>query len=74
MMISKEDLEKLTVLQLKEKLKSRKLTYSGTKPELISRLYDNMIAEESLLGGAGLENDSAGLTTFSHFINKLLLF
>lgn len=56
-MTSREELEKLTVLQLKEKLKSRKLLLSGTKPELVSRLYDSMVAEEKLLGTIGLDSE-----------------
>ena len=56
-MISKDELEKLTVPQLREKLKSRKLPYSGTKAEIINRLYDNILAEETLLGKSeGHEN------------------
>jgi len=48
-MTSKEDLEKLTVAQIREKLKSRKLPTSGTKIELVTRLYEGITAEEKLL-------------------------
>uniref|UniRef100_A0A915DEK3 SAP domain-containing protein n=1 Tax=Ditylenchus dipsaci TaxID=166011 RepID=A0A915DEK3_9BILA len=60
-MISKEELEKLTVAQIKEKLKSRKLSTAGTKPDLVTRLHENIVAEEKLLG-TGLE--SAGPSEF----------
>ncbi len=51
--ISREELEKLTVTQLKEKLKGRKLPVSGTKAELVVRLYDDILSEETILGGTG---------------------
>ncbi|KAI1728871.1 SAP domain-containing protein [Ditylenchus destructor] len=61
-MISKEELEKFTVPMLKDKLKAHKLPLSGTKVDLVNRLYDYMVAEEKLLGSAGVE--SAGPTEF----------
>jgi len=36
---------------LKEKLRQRRLPMSGTKPELVARLYESIQEEESLLGG-----------------------
>ncbi|KAH7731742.1 SAP domain containing protein [Aphelenchoides avenae] len=52
-MSSKEELEKLTVNQLKEKLKGRKLPSSGTKSELVIRLHESIVAEEKLLEATG---------------------
>ncbi|KAI1721680.1 SAP domain-containing protein [Ditylenchus destructor] len=52
-MISKEELEKFTVPMLKDKLKAHKLPLSGTKVDLVNRLYEYMVAEEKLLGSAG---------------------
>lgn len=59
-MLSKEELEKFTVTQLKEKLKSRKLLQSGTKSDLVARLHESFLAEEKLLGNIDTENESAG--------------
>lgn len=59
-MISREELEKLTVTQLKEKLRSRKLLQSGSKLDLIARLYESFLAEEKLLGNIDTESESAG--------------
>jgi hypothetical protein len=58
-MSTKEELEKLTVPQLKEKLKGRKLPISGAKNELVNRLFESIVAEEKLLEatGAGGEMD-----------------
>lgn len=50
-MTSKEELEKMTVAQIKEKLKSKRLPISGAKSELINRLYESLVAEEKLLEG-----------------------
>jgi len=50
---SREELEKLTVPQLKERLRGRKLPLSGTKAELVSRLIDDIVSEDKLLGGLG---------------------
>lgn len=56
-MTSREELEKLTVAQLKEQLKGRKLTISGTKSELINRLHESIVTEERLLESSGAEFD-----------------
>ncbi|KAI6201820.1 SAP domain-containing protein [Aphelenchoides besseyi] len=48
---SKEELQKLTIPQLKEKLKQRRLTTSGTKSDLVTRLHDSLQDEENLLSG-----------------------
>jgi len=47
--MSKEDIEKMTVAQIREQLKNKKLPISGTKNELVIRLYDGILAEEKLL-------------------------
>ncbi|CAK5091750.1 unnamed protein product [Meloidogyne enterolobii] len=62
-MASKEELEKLTVAQIREKLKSRKLPASGPKSELVTRLFDSLMAEEKLLeeGPGGESIDLSGV-------------
>jgi len=55
-MDSKEDLQKLTIAQLKERLKQRRLPISGTKPDLVSRLFDSL-QEDNLLAGTDANND-----------------
>uniref|UniRef100_A0A914LS73 SAP domain-containing protein n=1 Tax=Meloidogyne incognita TaxID=6306 RepID=A0A914LS73_MELIC len=62
-MASKEELEKLTVAQIREKLKSRKLPASGPKSELVTRLFDSLMAEERLLeeGPGGESIDLSGV-------------
>jgi len=57
-MSSKEELEKLNVAQLRDRLKQRKLPISGNKPDLVQRLHDDIAAEDKLLGGSG--HESAG--------------
>ncbi|KAI6177302.1 SAP domain-containing protein [Aphelenchoides bicaudatus] len=52
-METKEDLQKLTVVQLREKLKGRNLVTTGTKNELIERLFESFQEEENLLSGTG---------------------
>ncbi|KAF7633987.1 SAP domain-containing protein [Meloidogyne graminicola] len=45
------------VVQLREKLKSRKLPVTGSKSELVNRLFDSLMVEEKLLEeGPGGEN------------------
>uniref|UniRef100_A0A915M4W8 SAP domain-containing protein n=1 Tax=Meloidogyne javanica TaxID=6303 RepID=A0A915M4W8_MELJA len=63
LMASKEELEKLTVAQIREKLKSRKLPASGPKSELVTRLFDSLMAEEKLLeeGPGGESIDLSGV-------------
>nr|CAD2205704.1 unnamed protein product [Meloidogyne enterolobii] len=63
LMASKEQLEKLTVAQICEKLKSRKLPASGPKSELVTRLFDSLMAEERLLeeGPGGESIDLSGV-------------
>nr|CAD2187738.1 unnamed protein product [Meloidogyne enterolobii] len=63
LMASKEELEKLTVAQIREKLKSRKLPASGPKSELVTRLFDSLMAEERLLeeGPGGESIDLSGV-------------
>ena len=63
--INKDELNKLTIPQLKEKLKQRQLPISGTKSELVSRLHDNIQEEENLLTGSS----SGGML----FLRKALL-
>ncbi|KAF7633975.1 SAP domain-containing protein [Meloidogyne graminicola] len=47
----------LEVVQLREKLKSRKLPVTGSKSELVNRLFDSLMVEEKLLEeGPGGEN------------------
>nr|CAD2140124.1 unnamed protein product [Meloidogyne enterolobii]CAD2186974.1 unnamed protein product [Meloidogyne enterolobii] len=62
-MASKEQLEKLTVAQIREKLKSRKLPASGPKSELVTRLFVSLMAEEKLLeeGPGGESIDLSGV-------------
>jgi len=47
--MSKEEIEKMTVAQIKEQLKNKKLPISGTKIELVNRLFEGIVAEEKLL-------------------------
>ncbi|CAD5215742.1 unnamed protein product [Bursaphelenchus okinawaensis] len=49
---TKEELAKFTIPQLKERLKQRRLQISGTKNELINRLYESLQEEELLGEGA----------------------
>ncbi|KAI6240059.1 hypothetical protein M3Y99_00490200 [Aphelenchoides fujianensis] len=49
---SKEELQKLTIPQLKDRLKQRRLQVTGTKPDLVNRLFDSLQDEENLLSGA----------------------
>jgi len=57
---SREELEKLTVPQLKERLRGRKLPLSGSKAELVSRLFDDIVSEEKLLlDGVGVGGGQA---------------
>ncbi|CAD5221702.1 unnamed protein product [Bursaphelenchus xylophilus] len=51
---TKEDLGKFTIPQLKEKLKQRRLQISGTKNELINRLFESLQEEELLGEGASV--------------------
>ncbi|KAL7076632.1 hypothetical protein ACQ4LE_003805 [Meloidogyne hapla] len=62
-MASKEELEKLTVVQIREKLKSRKLPVTGSKSELVNRLFDSLMVEENLLeeGPGGESIDLSGV-------------
>jgi len=48
-MLSKDELERMTVPQIKEQLKNKKLPTSGAKSELVNRLYEGILAEERLL-------------------------
>lgn len=64
---TKDDLAKYTVSvvppltlqipQLKEKLKQRRLATSGTKAELVGRLFDSLQEEDKLLEAGGTELD-----------------
>ncbi|KAL3097464.1 hypothetical protein niasHS_003912 [Heterodera schachtii] len=61
-MTSKEELEKMTVAQIREKLKSRKMPISGTKSELVNRLHESLVAEEKLLEDSGPGGDNIDLS------------
>jgi len=66
MTVSAADLEKLTVVQLREQLKTRALPVTGKKPELIARLVQSYKteAEDKILDGdldAITEDDVLGL-------------
>uniref|UniRef100_A0A914I6Z0 SAP domain-containing protein n=1 Tax=Globodera rostochiensis TaxID=31243 RepID=A0A914I6Z0_GLORO len=61
-MTSRDELEKMTVAQIREKLKSRKMPISGTKSDLISRLHESLMAEEKLLEDSGPGGDNIDLS------------
>jgi len=55
--MDKDSLQKLTVIQLRDKLKARHIQSTGTKGELIERLLESYQEEENLLAGTE-ENES----------------
>ena len=74
-----EDVEQyvsqLKVVELREELKKRHLTYAGNKKDLAQRLQESMIKEKELLGpedGAGAEAAAVEAQVFCDKIRKKL--
>uniref|UniRef100_A0AC35UD43 SAP domain-containing protein n=1 Tax=Rhabditophanes sp. KR3021 TaxID=114890 RepID=A0AC35UD43_9BILA len=66
------DFEKLTVTQLKEKLKAKTLSTTGTKAVLIERLVDAVESEEKLLGEDVCESTGSKASTPKSLEDELL--
>uniref|UniRef100_A0A914UNH3 SAP domain-containing protein n=1 Tax=Plectus sambesii TaxID=2011161 RepID=A0A914UNH3_9BILA len=55
------ELEKLTVVQLREQLKARGLATAGNKPALVQRLIESFTSEEKILQSGSISSEDAGL-------------
>uniref|UniRef100_A0A914WCC1 SAP domain-containing protein n=1 Tax=Plectus sambesii TaxID=2011161 RepID=A0A914WCC1_9BILA len=55
------ELEKLTVVQLREQLKARGLATAGNKPALVQRLIESFTSEEKILQSGSISSEDADL-------------